>query len=96
MEVLTEDAVFEMPPIPTWFAGREAIAAFLSARVLRGPGDIRMVPVRANGGRAFAVLRREPGGAYRAHSIHVPGRHRTAIAHAVSFQDPEPLATFGF
>ncbi len=90
MEVLTEDAVFEMPPVPTWFAGREAIREFLLAKVLRGPRDIRMVPVRANGGPAFAVFR---GGG--PHSIHVPEFSGTRIARVVSFQDPALLKRFG-
>ena len=30
-----EDATFSMPPLPTWFRGRDDIAAFLTARVFR-------------------------------------------------------------
>jgi len=48
-QLLREDAVFEMPPRPTWFAGREAIGAFLQARVLREPGNFRGIPTAANG-----------------------------------------------
>jgi RNA polymerase sigma-70 factor (ECF subfamily) len=29
--ILTEDASWEMPPIPTWFAGRDTVAAFSQA-----------------------------------------------------------------
>jgi RNA polymerase sigma-70 factor (ECF subfamily) len=32
--LLSEDASFAMPPLPTWFRGRDDIAAFLAARVL--------------------------------------------------------------
>jgi RNA polymerase sigma-70 factor (ECF subfamily) len=31
VSMLAHDAVLAMPPEPTWFAGRDAIAAFLSA-----------------------------------------------------------------
>ena len=33
--MLTEDAHFSMPPLPTWFRGKDDIAAFLTARVFR-------------------------------------------------------------
>ena len=35
MRLLREDAMLEMPPVPTWFAGREHIGRFLPARLLR-------------------------------------------------------------
>jgi RNA polymerase sigma-70 factor (ECF subfamily) len=40
-ELLRADAVFEMPPLPTWFASRTAMLAFLQAQVLREPGYFR-------------------------------------------------------
>ena len=33
--MLSEDASFSMPPLPTWFRGRDDIAAFLAGRVFR-------------------------------------------------------------
>lgn len=44
IRLLRDDAVFEMPPLPTWYAGREPVGRFLAARVLRQPGDLRMIP----------------------------------------------------
>jgi RNA polymerase sigma-70 factor (ECF subfamily) len=38
-----------MPPIPTWFAGREQIGRFLAAHVIRKPDDFRTVLTGANG-----------------------------------------------
>src|SRR5205823_4066411 len=48
--LLHADAVLEMPPIMTWFAGRDRIAAFL-AHIFRriGPDAWRIVPMSANG-----------------------------------------------
>ena len=37
MRLLRDDAVFEMPPEPTWFTGRELIGRFLQSRVLTNP-----------------------------------------------------------
>ena len=43
-ELLREDVALEMPPVPTWFAGREAVTRFLASHVLTAPGRLRMVP----------------------------------------------------
>jgi RNA polymerase sigma-70 factor, ECF subfamily len=50
--MLTRDAVWSMPPIPTWFAGHERIREFL----LRWPltDQWQHIPVRANGQLAVA------------------------------------------
>ncbi len=52
VKLLAHDARFSMPPIPTWFAGRDAIARFLAERVFATPW--RLVPMRASGQLAFA------------------------------------------
>jgi RNA polymerase sigma-70 factor, ECF subfamily len=78
---LTEDATIAMPPMSTWFRGRDAVAAFLrdwafahpwqgDEAVFRGDAadrDVRLVPTRANGQLAYASYRRDP-----ARSVHVP------------------------
>ncbi|MGH3553962.1 MAG: RNA polymerase subunit sigma-70, partial [Mycobacterium sp.] len=46
--VLTEDALFEMPPFTTWFQGSTAIGAFLGAR-MRGFGNTPVIRTSANG-----------------------------------------------
>jgi RNA polymerase sigma-70 factor, ECF subfamily len=49
--MLAEDATFSMPPLPTWYRGREAIAAFLERFALQDRW--RLLPARANGQLAF-------------------------------------------
>ncbi len=39
--MLSEDASFSMPPLPTWFRGRDDIAAFLTRASSARPGDSR-------------------------------------------------------
>ena len=51
LAMLAADATFTMPPLPTWFRGHEAIAAFLTGYALRDRW--RLLPVRANGQLAF-------------------------------------------
>jgi RNA polymerase sigma-70 factor, ECF subfamily len=50
--LLAEDATFTMPPLPTWYRGRDAIAAFLARDALQDRW--RLLPARANGQLAFA------------------------------------------
>jgi RNA polymerase sigma-70 factor, ECF subfamily len=52
--LLAEDAALAMPPEREWYAGREAVGAFLAARPLSGRVRWRVVPTRANGQLAFA------------------------------------------
>jgi RNA polymerase sigma-70 factor, ECF subfamily len=52
--MLTEDATFAMPPLRTWFGGRDAIAVFLAGWPLSGDWRWRHVPARANGQPALA------------------------------------------
>ncbi len=95
IRLLRADAVLEMPPSPSWFAGRDQIAAFLAARVLGQPGDLKLVRVAANGQPGFAVYRRDRAGCYRAHAVQVLTVDATRITRVVSFSQPGLFAMFG-
>jgi len=94
-ELLQQDVALEMPPLLTWFAGRQAVARFVAGNLLTGPGRLRLVPVMANGQPAFAVYQRDPGGAYHAHAVQVPTVTRTGIARIVAFQNSGLFGSFG-
>src|SRR5215470_432760 len=85
--LLRDDAVLEMPPQPTWFAGRERVSRFLASRVLTEPGAFAMLPIAANGQPAFAAYLRGNDGVYRAHAIQVLTSDGAAITRIVSFND---------
>jgi RNA polymerase sigma-70 factor (ECF subfamily) len=51
---LTEDAGFSMPPLRSWFRGREALRIFLAGWPLSGVWRWRYIPTRANGQPALA------------------------------------------
>jgi RNA polymerase sigma-70 factor, ECF subfamily len=51
LAMLAEDATFTMPPLPTWYRGRHAIAAFLTRFALQDRW--RLLPAGANGQLAF-------------------------------------------
>jgi RNA polymerase sigma-70 factor (ECF subfamily) len=93
-ELLRKDAVLEMPPIPTWFAGRDSVVEFASAEILTTPGFFRLVPVGANGQPAFAVYQRGADGAYRAHGLLVLTLTAAGISRIVTFRDPSLFAAF--
>jgi RNA polymerase sigma-70 factor, ECF subfamily len=84
-----------MPPILTWFAGREPITQFLQTRVLRRPGDFKMLAVAANGQPGFAGYLRAPDGTYHAHAVQVLTLRAEGIAHVISFNQPELFTVFG-
>jgi len=94
-ELLREDVTLEMPPAPTWFAGRAAVLRFYATRALDTPGRFRMVPAMANGQPAFAVYQRERDGVYRADAVTVPTLTTTGIARIVTFRNPGLFALFG-
>jgi RNA polymerase sigma-70 factor, ECF subfamily len=93
--LLRADIALEMPPVLTWFTGREAVTSFVASHFLTEPGGLRLVPVMANGEPAFAVYRREPGGAYQAHAMLVPTVTATGIARIIAFQDLGLFGVFG-
>jgi RNA polymerase sigma-70 factor (ECF subfamily) len=52
--MLSEDATFAMPPLRTWFGGREQIAIFLAGWPLSGLWRWQVARTRANGQEALA------------------------------------------
>jgi RNA polymerase sigma-70 factor (ECF subfamily) len=95
MQLLTADAVFEMPPQPMWLAGRAAVGAFLGRRVLGEPGRFRLVPAPANGQPGLATYLRGPGGAFEAEALQVLTIRGGRVARITAFRDPGLFAGFG-
>jgi RNA polymerase sigma-70 factor, ECF subfamily len=54
VELLAEDATFAMPPLATWFGGRDEIEVFLAGSPLSGDWRWRVVRTRSNGQPALA------------------------------------------
>jgi len=73
--LLKEDATFTMPPIPTWYQGRDAIRTFIVNEILsndaRGGGR-RLIRTRANGQVAVAIYHcANAGEPYQAFALQV-------------------------
>jgi RNA polymerase sigma-70 factor (ECF subfamily) len=60
VSMLAEDASFAMPPLASWFEGREGIADFLRRYPMNGTWTWRALPVRANGQPALAFYIHDP------------------------------------
>ena len=95
VDLVRADVELEMPPIPTWFTGREAVVAFLAGRVLRSPGQWRLVPSHANGQPAVVAHLRAADGRYEPYGVQVLTLIGTRIARITSFNDPALVPTFG-
>jgi RNA polymerase sigma-70 factor (ECF subfamily) len=94
--MLTSDGAMTMPPLPTWYRGREAVTAFLEGVALRREQRWRLLPVRANGQPAVAkYLWDGARGAFAPHSISVLTLDETAIAEVTTFLDPHLVPRFG-
>jgi RNA polymerase sigma-70 factor, ECF subfamily len=93
--LLREDAWFTMPPIPTWFQGRAAIATVLSTRIFTPGRQLRLLPTRANGSPAFGFYQRESEvGVYQLVGLHVLDVVGEQIGGFAVFMDLPSLAPF--
>ena len=92
--VLKEDATYTMPPLPQWYAGREAIGRFFGWAWRRYRG-FRLLPTGANRQPAFAAYARMGSESHwSAHSIHVLALENDAIASLTLFVKPDGPALF--
>jgi RNA polymerase sigma-70 factor (ECF subfamily) len=94
--LLADGAAMTMPPIPTWFQGREAIAAFLARLPLAGRARWRLVPTSANGQPAFGVYNwNAERNSFMPHEILVLTLDGARIAEITAFLSAEPFERFG-
>jgi RNA polymerase sigma-70 factor (ECF subfamily) len=94
--MLAENATIAMPPRPTWYSGRDAVAAFLSGWALSGEKRWRIVPTRANGQLAFGEYRWDAEkGSMVPHAITVLTLEGRRIKEITAFLTPEAFGRFG-
>jgi RNA polymerase sigma-70 factor, ECF subfamily len=94
--MLAEDAVLAMPPEPTWFAGRDDIAAFLAATPLAATTPRhRLVPTWANGQIAFGHYSwREDLNTFMPHAITVLSLRHTELSQLTFFRSADAFTGF--
>jgi RNA polymerase sigma-70 factor (ECF subfamily) len=94
--LLAEDALIAMPPIPTWYRGRDAVLGFLARRVLKGEGRWRLAPARASGQVAFGQYLWDPATKrFDPHGVTVLTFRDEQITEIAAFLDPAAFSPFG-
>lgn len=97
VQLLKDDATFSMPPIPSWYRGREAIAVLVDKTIFRGEanGRWRLLPTHANRQLAFGLYRIAEGGlGYHAYGIQVLTCADGWIADIITFRNPALMPFF--
>jgi RNA polymerase sigma-70 factor, ECF subfamily len=94
--LLTEDAVFSMPPLPTWYRGLEAIRAFVFDHPMAATNRWQMLPARANGQLAFgSYCWDRHDRLYVAHGVNVVTLRGTRIAEITAFLETNSFPGLG-
>ncbi|WP_336205912.1 sigma-70 family RNA polymerase sigma factor [Nonomuraea sp. LPB2021202275-12-8] len=94
VELFAKDAIWEMPPFDGWYQGPEAIVALVRTQCpAKGPGDLRLVPIHANGQPAFALYLRE-GDLYQHFALAVLTFTGSLVSHVGMFFDDRLFELF--
>jgi RNA polymerase sigma-70 factor (ECF subfamily) len=96
--LLKDDCTFSMPPIPSWYQGRENIAGLVSKTIFSGQasGRWRLAPTHANGQPGFGLYRlNEKTGNYDGYGIQVVTLDGDLVADITTFRNPALLKYFG-
>lgn len=92
--LLAEDARFTMPPLPSWFSGREFTLRFFAERVFQTPW--RLQPLQGNGQPGFACYLQQAGDdRFRPGGVVLLRLREGCIESIDSFIDPVVCRRFG-
>jgi RNA polymerase sigma-70 factor, ECF subfamily len=93
--MLTDSATLAMPPIPSWYRGRDAIERVLRDVVFVDTRSWRMLPTAANAQLALGAYEHDSTGVYAAHGVTVLTLRGEQIDEISHFRDPSMVARFG-
>ena len=93
--MLTDTATLAMPPIPSWYRGREAIEQVLRDVVFVDTRSWRMLPTAANGQLAVGAYELDSSGVYAPHGVTVLTLEGELIDEIIHFRDPSMIEWFG-
>ena len=95
VEMFTAEAVWEMPPYTGWYQGPQAIITLIHRQCpAESAGDMRMIPLTANGQPAAAMYMRV-GEVHVPFQLHVLDVRSDGVSHVVAFLDDTLFAKFG-
>jgi RNA polymerase sigma-70 factor (ECF subfamily) len=91
--MLAEEATFTMPPLASWFAGREAIARWAAKEPMSGLYRWRTLPARASGQLALGFYSEDEDGGWVPFALNVLTFRGREIADVTAFiaRSSEPL-----
>jgi RNA polymerase sigma-70 factor (ECF subfamily) len=95
--MLTEEATFPMPPLPSWYQGRAAIREFILATSLAGEavGRWRLLPIHANGLPGFGFyLWEAKAGEYLPFALQVLSFAGELLSDVTTFGNPQLFPAF--
>jgi RNA polymerase sigma-70 factor (TIGR02960 family) len=94
VQLLADDAVLEMPPVPLWYQGSRDYSQFLDrVFAMRGTGWVTR-ELTANGQPALAAYVRAPDGGYLLHTLQVFTVSSGRVTRNVVFADPRVFDAF--
>ena len=95
--MLTEEATIAMPPMPTWYQGRDAVAGFLRRSPLarRACAGASSRWARAASSPSASTCGRRGAAPSLAHSVNVLTMDGARIAELIAFLDADAFARFG-
>jgi RNA polymerase sigma-70 factor, ECF subfamily len=93
VSMLSEDATFAMPPLASWFAGRDAIAQWAAKEPMSGLYRWRALPAYANGQPALGYYSEDGDGGWVPFALNVLTFQGHEIASVIAFiaRSSEPL-----
>ncbi len=99
VELFTAEAIWEMPPYTGWYRGVADIVTLIHQQCpAEGSGDMRLLPLVANGQLAAALYMRAGPATPQVHvpfQLHVLDVHGEKVSHVVAFLDDTLFPKFG-
>lgn len=95
VNMLTEDAIWEMPPFDGWYRGADAIVSLIKVNCpAEGPGDQVLLPTVANGQPALGLYMRGEDGRHHPFQLQVLDVVDGRVAHATAFFSDDTTGLF--
>jgi RNA polymerase sigma-70 factor (ECF subfamily) len=95
VDIFTSEAIWEMPPFTGWYRGPQDIITLIHQQCpAELPGDMRMLPLTANGQPAAAMYMRD-GDGHVPFQLHVLDVTDQGVTRVVAFLDTGLFAKFG-
>ncbi|OBH17357.1 RNA polymerase subunit sigma-70 [Mycobacterium sp. E3247] len=95
VELFTAEAIWEMPPYAGWYRGARDIVTLIHQQCpAESPGDMRLLPLVANGQPGAAMYMRA-GDIHVPFQLHVLDVRGDRVSHVVAFLDEALFAKFG-